>query len=557
MSVWTKTFLDELTAAVDGDRSRVQTAESSLTRYARSTLPQQMTPAGVVYPRTTEEVSNIVRFARTKKVPLYPISRGKNWGYGSAMAPAGGYLIVDLRRMNAIREINEELGYAVIEPGVSQGRLQAELDEHHPNLWMDANGAGPGASLIGNILERGFGHTPLGERAHHISGLEVVLGTGEVVRTGFRHYENAKTSFTYKYGIGPSLDGLFFQSSYGIVTSAGISLLPRPDRFLAFAVFAHEAQMPLLVERLGRLRRAGILQSTVHVANSLRVLTNKVQYPWSETRGRAPVREATIRRWQKEHRLSPWVATGGVYGAPAFVRGAVSAIRQELGAFKVRVIDERVLNTIRRISEIVPAHLEVGFARSVRNLVSNLEPAIGLLMGRQTDAYLRSAAWRSPSIGPRMDPIANGAGLIWVAPTLPSTGEHAREVERLVRKVYHEYGFDAPVTFTFVNERTLIATTNINFNREDPVDVAAASQCYETVTQRLLAAGYPPYRCGIGGYSLLQCDDDTFWHCCHELKTALDPDGIISPGHYVGAPRQAQPAAGAVGTEEDAIAAGA
>ena len=93
---------------------------------------------------------------------------------------------------------------------------------------MDATGAGLDASLVGNTLDRGFGHTPYGDHSATACGMEIVLADGSVLNTGYSHIENAKAKYCYRYGIGPFLDGLFQQSNYGIVTKIGLWLMPEP-----------------------------------------------------------------------------------------------------------------------------------------------------------------------------------------------------------------------------------------------------------------------------------------------------------------------------------------
>jgi 4-cresol dehydrogenase (hydroxylating) flavoprotein subunit len=515
----------DVAATIDG-------SDATLSAYARTTLPASTRPRGVVHPSSTAEIQQLVAFARREKVPLYPISGGKNWGYGCATAPRDGCLIVDLSRMNRILEVNESLGYAVVEPGVTQGALALQLEQHHPGLWMDANGAGPDTTLIGNFLERGFGHTPLGERCIQFGGLEVVLGTGECLQTGFGHYAGSKVTHVYRHGVGPSLEGLFFQSNYGIVTKLGIWLMPRPAAYRAFFCSATDAELPHLIERLSRLRRQGIVRSTVHVANALRVLTSRVSYPWDETKGRAPVTDATIRGWCARHGIGDWSGFGAVYGSAEVVRASMKTIRRELAPLRIRAVDDRRLRTLERVVGLLPRRWSV--TTRLRNSLEALAPALGLLKGNQTDHYLRSAGWRSPMLtASTTSPHDNGAGLIWVAPTLPASSDNVDEVRRVVAEIYHRHGFDVPITFTFINERSLIATTNISFNQRDPDDVAAARACYREVNETLIARGYPPYRSGIGGFEYLH-DGSTYWTTASRLKASLDPDEVISPGHYVG-----------------------
>ena len=85
--------------------------------------------------------------------------------------------------MNRIVEVNSDLAYAVVEPGVTQGQLVDYLNEHQLPLAVDANGAGLDASLIGHILERGFGHSRYGDRFSHCCNLEVVLFDGTFLNT--------------------------------------------------------------------------------------------------------------------------------------------------------------------------------------------------------------------------------------------------------------------------------------------------------------------------------------------------------------------------------------
>ena len=110
VSEWITTLGEE---AVACDRE-------SLGKYARTTQAKATRPCCILYPETTEDVQAIVEIASDHGVPVYPISCGKNWGYGDACAPTDGAAIVDLGRMNRILEVNTELAYCVVEPGVTQ-----------------------------------------------------------------------------------------------------------------------------------------------------------------------------------------------------------------------------------------------------------------------------------------------------------------------------------------------------------------------------------------------------------------------------------------------------
>src|SRR4051812_19312311 len=123
-----------------------------LERYARSTAARGVRPLAVARPRSAREVAELARIARAHRLALYPVSTGKNWGYGDACAVRGGQVLLDLSRMNRIVEVDPELAYAVIEPGVTQQQLSDFLRAHGIALWADCTGAGPDTSFVGNIL---------------------------------------------------------------------------------------------------------------------------------------------------------------------------------------------------------------------------------------------------------------------------------------------------------------------------------------------------------------------------------------------------------------------
>jgi hypothetical protein len=171
--------VDEWRSALGPDGA--STAPEVLDRYARTTGLQSTRPLAVLFPRSTEETVSLVTIASRHQIPLHPISKGKNWGYGDATPPGDGQVIVDFGRMNRILELNRDSAYVVVEPGVTQGQLARYLAENGGGLWMDSTGAGPEASLVGNALDRGFGHTRYGDHFQTFCGLQIVLADGRVL----------------------------------------------------------------------------------------------------------------------------------------------------------------------------------------------------------------------------------------------------------------------------------------------------------------------------------------------------------------------------------------
>jgi 4-cresol dehydrogenase (hydroxylating) len=116
-----------------------------------------------------EEVQAIIRIANQHKTPLWPVSRGKNLGYGAASPKEKGDIILDLSRMNRILDVNEKQASCLIEPGVGYFDLFRHLRERNLPLWMSVPGNSWG-SVIGNALDRGIGYTPMATIAKRCAG---------------------------------------------------------------------------------------------------------------------------------------------------------------------------------------------------------------------------------------------------------------------------------------------------------------------------------------------------------------------------------------------------
>ena len=190
---------------------RVQIDQPTVRRYGRTTLKRAPQALAVLRPRHANDIPKLVQIAREQRMALYPISRGRNWGWGDACPVKEGQVILDLGDLDRILEINTELGYAVIEPGVTQGQLAQALAEKAPDWWLESTNAGSDTSIVGNVLERGLG---VNDRSAAVCGLEAVLADGTTLRTGFGNFPRSRVTHAAKWGVGPNLDGLFSQSSY-------------------------------------------------------------------------------------------------------------------------------------------------------------------------------------------------------------------------------------------------------------------------------------------------------------------------------------------------------
>ena len=514
--------------------AKVDTSPEVIARFARTMQPQGTTPRCVLYPESPEEVQAIARIAQTHAHVIYPISGGKNWGYGDACAPVDHAAIVDLGRMNRIFEIDRDLGYAVIEPGVTQQQLYDAVRQQAPGYWVDVTGAGPDASIIGNMTERGFGHTAYGDHVRTTCGMAVVLPDGRLLETGFGHFPGAKSAHVYPYGVGPILDGLFMQSNLGIVVRIAVWLCPKPEAFSFFLVrVPDESQLAEAVDRLRPLRLHGILNSAVHIGNDLRVFTSMDRYPWERAAGEMPLPEALRRTLRAETRLGAWNITGSFSGTPPQVREARRRLRTAFRSMgKVVFVDDRKL----ALGKVVAGWLgRLGLGRTLRKHLDALEPNYGLLKGIPTDMPLQSLGWRLREgwEGRIQDPLDTPAGLIWLAPVLPLRGEDAQRIIDRVAPIFKDHGFDLPMTFTLLNERAMVAVMNVSFDKSLPEECARAQSCYAAAAAAVMAEGYIPYRSSPAGMERLHRPGDVFWETAGQIKSALDPNDVLARGRYI------------------------
>jgi 4-cresol dehydrogenase (hydroxylating) len=506
-----------------------------LARYGSTTLPAADRPvAAVLRPDTRDGVAACVRIAGKYKVPLYPVSTGRNWGYGDACPPTPGQVIIDLSRMNRVVELDPRLAYVVIEPGVTQGQLAQLLAEQRTGLWLDCTGAGPDVSIVGNVLERGFGHTAYGDRFRHVCGLEVVLADGNVLRTGFGHYGNARAARVFPYGIGPVLDGLFTQSNFGIVTQLGLWLMPKPRRSeLFFCQIRDHADLAPAIDALRGLRLDGTLRSVVHIGNDLRLISSRPAGGIGAEQ--VPLTVAARKSVREGERIAAWSMSGSLTGSGAQVRAARAAVRRALRGPGRRLLflGERKL----RLAEFATRLLGGESGGKLRQLVAAARAVADLNTGRPTGHFLSGAYWRRrggvPARFPAgLDPARDRCGLIWLSPVLPMIGAAALELHDSIEPIYQAHGFHPLITLSTINERALSAVMTVAYDKEDPGETQRARECYRALWDALAAAGFMPYRAGIQSMADLARNSTGFWPVTRRIKAALDPDGIIAPGRY-------------------------
>ena len=511
----------------------VITNQSQLLDAQTATFLTQQQIKAILRPANSAQVQECLKIANQFNLPLYPISSGKNWGYGSSVPVSDGCVLLDLARLNRIVDFNEELAYVTVEPGVTQRQLYQFLQQRSSNLWMDATGSSPDTSLIGNIVERGFGHTPYGDRFANVCGLEVVLPTGDFIHTGFGRFPNAQTTPVYRWGVGAYLDGLFSQSNLGIVTKMTVWLMPAPEYFQAFYFsIKQDSQLVEVINALRPLRLNGTIKSAVHLGNSYKVLSSIRQYPWTETEGVTPLSPELMNHFAKTWDFGAWNGSGGLYGTKKQVAEARRLIKKALKGKvrKLQFLDDGKLALAPKIAK----QYQQLTGLNLPEMLKLIQPVYGLMKGIPTNTQLKSTYWRKKSAPPeQMNPDRDKCGLIWCAPVAPLEGKQAMAIAQIATQIILEHQFEPLISMTMLTGRCLGCVMAIAFDREVRGEDERALNCYHDLSKQLNQAGYYPYRLGIQSMDMLSQGEDSYQNLLSKIKQALDPNQVLAPSRYL------------------------
>jgi 4-cresol dehydrogenase (hydroxylating) len=454
------------------------------------------TPVGAVAPATVEEVQEIVRIANKFKQPIWTISTGKNMGYGMAAPATPGQIVLDMKRMNRILEVDADLGTALLEPGVTYQQLKDYLDENNIPLWIDVPTVGPIASPVGNTLDRGVGYTPYGEHFTFQCGMEVVLPNGEIMRTGMGSIEGSTAWQAFKWGYGPYVDGLFTQSNFGVVTKMGMWLMPKPPVYKPFMVRHNNMDdVPAIIDAMRPLRVASL------IPNVNLMMSASYQLAMFKRRNEIvpddrPLDDDSVKKAAKANGLGMWNTYFALYGTEQTVAAIEPIIRGALTPSGGEVMTEA------EMGDNPWFHHHKTLMEGGLNL-----DEIGLLR------------WRGA-----------GGGLAWFAPVAAAKGKEAQAQTSLARSILDKHGFDYTAAYA-IGWRDLHHIIALLFDKSDPAQEKKADECYRELVTEFGKKGWASYRTGVNSMGLVA---EQYGKVNRDfnalLKNAIDPNHILSPG---------------------------
>jgi len=532
--------MENLNAALQGWRQilgdeNVITHPERLDEAARATFATRQRIPAILRPGNRQQVSDSLRIASSHSISIYPISKGLNWGYGSRVPSSDGSVLLDLRRLNKIVDFSEELAYVTVEPGVTQQQLVDFLSAKQSRLMLSVTGASPTASLIGNAVERGIGKGVYGDRFSHVCGLEVVLADGRCLNTGFGRYPGAKTAPLSRWGLGPSLDGLFSQSGLGVVTRMTLWLTPYPDYLQTFFYqVADGAALGSVVDSLRELRMRGVLRGSFVIFNDLRMFSIKQRFPWRLADGRAPLNDEQRQAMGKSRGGGRWFGEGALH-SPSRAVGLAERklVRQALAgkARKTLFMDAGRARWVKRLSPLLKRLSGVDLA-AMMDMAYEQNPQRGIPVTQPTKMAYWKKQTRPCSATVDMDPDRDRCGLIWCTTALPFTGENVVQAVTIIEACLAGFGFDANIGLNFTSERIVEANVAILYDRDQKGEDERAHACHDMLMERLGQAGYLPSRLGIQSMSALPQADDDSPGVLDALKKLFDSEGVLAPGRY-------------------------
>jgi 4-cresol dehydrogenase (hydroxylating) flavoprotein subunit len=484
-----------------------------------------------------DEIPKVLEICQRNGVPVYPISTGKNWGYGTANPVENGCILLDLSRLNKIVDLDPELATVRIQPGVTQGQLFEFLKTHNLDFLVPATGAGPHASLMGNLLERGYGITPHTDHFAALLALEVVLPTGEIYSSTLEDAGCPELNRNFNWGLGPYLDGLFAQSNFGIVTECTIALMKKPEAIEAFVFTLNQnSDLTLATEALREISQSlpGILGG-MNIMNSRRMLAMQSKYPRDKVDAGEILNADQILSLRKEHSIEVWTGVGGIYGTQEVVRAAKKHIRRKLNKFvkEVRFVNSSKLDLLKKTAKWCPAFLG---GRELRLLAQRVAQLLDVVSGVPTEAALPLVYWKlekSYQPGQNINIAQDGCGLMWYSPLVVNRPDNVKDYVEFVEETCTEFGMEPLITLTTISERCFDSTVPLLFDKNDAEEAQRAKACLQALLRRGQTKGYFPYRLGVEQMAEVTGNvQSVSWNTVSRIKRALDPKMILSPGRY-------------------------
>lgn len=230
--------------------------------YSRNVDPLlQGIPDLVIRPKDAQEVSEVLKIANEGKIPVYPRGGG-DCEFGGSKPIGNKGILLDMKRMNHIINLDRDDLIVTVEAGISWGKLNEYLSDFGLYTGCMGPGSGMTASVGGGISHHsvgGGGCAKYGACTNQLVSLEVVLPTGEIIEMGSQANKFSEYPFN-RFGNGPDLTGLFCGDNgiMGVKTKISLKIFPRPE-FANYKTFLLERKSADVSSKIfSEIRQKGI-----------------------------------------------------------------------------------------------------------------------------------------------------------------------------------------------------------------------------------------------------------------------------------------------------------
>ena len=438
-------------------------------------------PDFVVIPENVPQLVELVKYCNANIIPIVPYISGNN--VGGLTIPEKGGVVVDFgKKMNRILHINDNMMYALLEPGVTFGQLQKHLEENFPHLRYSYPFAPPYAGVVGNAILSGMNNmsNKIGSMGDSVNGVEVLTADGEIARIGSCFYgkdEADPDSWWCRYPM-PDLLGLFinWQGMTGLVLKCAVQLWPKEPFNRGMVVICQEAEdISEALRRIGKTETVNDMSLFSTTAIKLAVGVEK------------PKREP---------------------GEPGYCAlMPVSGKTQYLIDAKMRYLKE----TVDKLNKD-------GFDA----LLMDFEEFAGIFNLRARCAY------DLPSV---ILPTVLDSGLTWFGSYAPT-----HKFEKLfseATKIFVKHDFDSPIMYGKIMKAGHYGIFRPILPYNKYKDEKETHKIMEELAELGLSEGAIPYKTPIWLTELMRKKINPGWlKLFDKIKNVMDPNNIFNPGKW-------------------------
>ncbi|SBS31042.1 4-cresol dehydrogenase [hydroxylating] flavoprotein subunit [Marinomonas spartinae] len=439
--------------------------------------------SGSINPTSVDDVERLVALASHHKgIRLHPVSTGYNWGLGSKEDVNDGRVLVSMSGLKNIRQLNLSQGYAVIEPGVSQGELAAKLKDE---AWMiNLTASSAHSSFLGNSLDRGVGLRH--QRIKDLLGLEVLLSDGRKVKIGW--WPGSQKSPIYSVGVGPSLLHLFTQSNFGIITAGVFKLWPKREASKLVRIEFEQSCLEQAIDELQYWCAQGLNSGVLKVYDDTA----------NETYG------------GKDKTFTVHLCIDGMERDVANRCQLIETLIEQSTTFSnCQISNSGEYN---------------------QDTVANLVSAAHCGDASQNDVLLQA------TLGTDHHHVdSSKSGWLFFLPLLPFSGESITKAYQIFEHIYQQTQIRCGATINALDESVIDLVVAIRFEKLSP-EAEKAHQALDMLYDMFFAAGFKPYRLDVNHNQWSQhlLSDPQVSDIIVSLKEVFDSNHLFSNDRYQG-----------------------